>query len=342
MIHEITDSLKESTVVTNIPKNCRIMKPWITPGILRCIRHRNKLQEKARSDPSNEINLVTYRRYRNYCNKLLKKFKRDYERDLLANSAKNNKNLWRNIKNITYTNKSNNLNTELLHINENCRISANFVNNYFANIGKQLAEQINPDVNDMNTYLRNLPSQPNSFVLIHADQDEVNSILMNLKSESAPGWDNIPTTFLKYAKTEIVPIVTHLANLCFEKGIFPAPLKQSIITPVYKAGDKDDVNNYRPISVLPAISKILEKLLNSRLIAYLSKYDILSSSQFGFRQGTSTEDAVCALSSLVVRELDNHTKCMAAFLDLQKAFDTVSLPILTHKLERIGIRGPTL
>lgn len=94
--------------------------------------------------------------------------------------------------------------------------------------------------------------------------------------------------------------------------------------------------------MLPVIAKILGKLLNIRLLKYLNKHNILSKSQFGFFQGKSTEDAVTALSSLVTECLDKHKKCMTVFLDLKKAFDTVSLPILVHKLEKIGIRGTAL
>lgn len=174
-------------------------------------------------------------------------------------------------------------------------------------------------------------------MLLNADNKKVHSVLIELKTKSAPGWDNIPTRFLKLAGKEVVPIITHLSNLCFDKGVFPKLLKQSIITPVYKNGDGEDVNNYRPISVLPAISKIIEKLINQRLLCYLNYFNILSELQYGFRGEKNTEDAVTALTSLMVDELDNKAKCLAVFLDLKKAFDTVSIPILVRKMEDVGI-----
>lgn len=342
LMSALMKTIKENTIITNVPKKDRNIKPWITPGILRCIRNRNKLQKKVKVEPYNDINKITYIRYRNYCNNLIKKLKRKYERELLDKSVNNNKLMWKTIKNITYTRKINDANSELLSLKSSPTASADYVNDFFANIGKQIAQQIQPCTEEWNAYLRNLPKQNGSFVLLDTDQNEVRNILLSLKSGSAPGWDNIPTTFLKHVQSEIVPIITHLANLCFSQGIFPTALKQSIITPVYKAGDRGIVSNYRPISVLPAISKIIEKLLNSRLLNYLNKCKILSPSQFGFRQGKSTEDAVSALSSLVVEQLDNHKKCLSVFLDLQKAFDTVSIPILVHKLKAIGLRGVPL
>jgi hypothetical protein len=339
LTYELTTVLSKNKTIKTIPKQYRNIKPWITQGILRCIRNRDNLQKQLKNDPFNEILKITYKRYRNTCNKLIKKQKRNYERELLSKSYKNNKLLWKNIKYITYSNKNHSTNSELLYIKSTPTDSADYINRYFANIGKQLATNIKPDSNVQKSYLTNLPSQPNSFILSHTDHAEVNAIISSLKSNSAPGWDNIPNNFLKLAKPVVIPIVTHLVNLCFDKGIFPAPLKQSIITPIYKNGDRDDVNNYRPISVLPAISKILEKLLNNRLLNYFNKFNLLSQSQYGFRSGKSTEDAVSALTSLIVEHLDKGSKCLSVFLDIKKAFDTVSVPILLHKLERMGIRG---
>ncbi|CAG9121615.1 unnamed protein product [Plutella xylostella] len=130
--------------------------------------------------------------------------------------------------------------------------------------------------------------------------------------------------------------------MCFKNGVFPDLFKKSLIHPIHKGGNRDVVGNYRPISVLPALSKILEKLMNSRLTNYLEKENLISNSQFGFRAGRSTEDAVSSLTEYIVDLLDNKRKCIGIFLDLAKAFDTVSIPILLSKMENIGIRGQSL
>lgn len=129
-------------------------------------------------------------------------------------------------------------------------------------------------------------------------------------------------------KPQVVPIISHLANLCFRKGIFPTLLKKSIVTPVYKIGNKKDISNYRPISVLSVISKVIERLINSRLTGYLEIFNILSSSQFGFRRAKSTEDAILGLTSLVTQNLDRGIKCLTVFLDLKQAFDRCPSPPL--------------
>lgn len=300
------------------------------------------MQLKLRLDKYNETLKITYRRYRNFCSKIIKKLKRKYDSDLLDKSTKNSKELWKNIKNITNISKTKQDSRNLLKIYSSPIISANSVNSYFASVGKNLAEKClagaHIDEGSSDTFY----SQTSSFVLLDTSLTEVGNLLMSLNSNSAPGWDNVATHFLKFAKSEVLPIICHLSNLCFCKGVFPSSLKQAIITPVFKSGDDKEVSNYRPISVLPAISKILEKLINTRLMKYLDKFKILSDSQFGFRNGKSTEDAVAALSTVVVDQLDRGKKCLAVFLDLKKAFDTVSVPILIQKLEKIGIRGTPL
>ena len=295
---------------------------------------------KAKKNPHNEMHKITYIRYRNFCNNLIKKLKGNYERELLTKSLKNNKLLWKNIKSITYTSKTNCGNSELLNIKSSNKASVDFINDYFSSIGQQLALQIQH--NPTSDIAQSIPSSLNTFVLLPTDCLEVNSILMNLKNDSAVGCDNIPTSFLKLAGDELIPIITHLAYLCFTKGVFPACPLRSVVTPVYKSGEKSEVSNYRPISVLPAISKVLEKLMNSRLLNYMNEFDILSSSQFGFRRGKSTEDAVTALSSLVSEHIDAGRRCLSVFLDIKKAFNSVSIPLLTYKLQKIGIRGVAL
>lgn len=343
MIHKITESIKENTISVHVPSSKRTIKPWITSGILRCIRNRNKLQKNLRLDPYNEILKISYKRYRNYCNNLIKKLKRNYERKQLEKSSGNSKHLWKNIKTITHLNRSKSDCSNLLQVKASPYESVNYVNDFFSSIGKKLAEDIAPNSNSLNQLdLENHNTQLNSFVLLDTDPEETHNVLMGLKSDSAPGWDNIPTSFLKLAKKEVVPIISHLANLCFSNGIFPSLLKQSIITPVFKNGDINDVNNYRPISVLPAISKIIEKLLNSRLIKYLNQYQLLSDAQYGFRNGRSTEDAVTALSSYIVDQVDRGRKCLGVYLDIKKAFDTVHVANLVNKLEDIGVRDKPL
>lgn len=344
LITKLQKCLYDNTITKRICSKDRLIKPWITPGILKCIRNRNDMQRKLRADPFNEILKITYRRYRNFCVNLIRKLKIQYERELLAKNKQNSKSLWQTINHVTSRNSNKTSNLDLLDSQNTPLLAVDHVNMYFVSIGKALAQKISPGSSSQKVCnLNQFHSSPvASFAFLKTDCEEVYRTIMSLKSESAPGWDNVSTRFLKLASKTIVPVISHLANLCFELGIFPAALKKAIITPVYKNGDKSDVSNYRPISVLTAISKVVENLVNKRLINYLNKINFLSKSQYGFRQNLSTEDAVTALTSHIVANVDSGQKCIAVFLDLKKAFDTVSVPILVRRLENIGIRGVAL
>lgn len=163
-----------------------------------------------------------------------------------------------------------------------------------------------------------------------------------MRLDCATGVDNIPNNFIKRYNDILTPIITHICNLSLNQGEFPSAFKKASIHPIHKHGDRDRVNNYRPISILPALSKILEKIVNKRLVQYLESKELLSNSQFGFRRKKSTNDAVHELTNYVITKLDDTKKVKAVFLDLAKAFDTVSVPRLLEKLERLGIRGTQL
>lgn len=136
-----------------------------------------------------------------------------------------------------------------------------------------------------------------------------------------------------------------MAN-CFNKlmsdGVFPDSLKIAKVTPIYKSGTKTDPGNYRPISVLPVISKIFEKILHKRLLNYLNSFDFLTERQYGFRAKNNTTAATIDLIAKVRDNIDRKNVALGVFIDLKKAFDTVSHKLLLEKLENIGIKGNAL
>ena len=341
-INLIRSELHLNTKIKPISSCKRLIKPWMTTGVLRCIRLRNNMQLKVRSEPHNNMLKIIFKRYRNFCVNLINKSKRQYNRKKVEVSAKDSKKLWSTVNEITQYKPANTSSSILLLQSNSPLDSVNRVNNFFVNVGKSLCEEIALNFNPCRNTICNASCHVSSFVLLDTDPQEVNDVLMGLDSACASGWDEIPVKLLKSCKDFIVPVVVQLANLCFHSGLFPKALKRSVVTPIFKGGDNNDVNNYRPISVLTSISKIIEKLLNKRLLSYLTTYDILSTSQYGFRRGKSTQDAVIDMVTLITERVDNGDKCLTVFLDLKKAFDTVSTDILTKRLEDIGVRGIAL
>ena len=123
------------------------------------------------------------------------------------------------------------------------------------------------------------------------------------------------------------------------QGVFPNAYKVAQVTPLFKGGDAENLNSYRPISLLPVLGKLLEKIISVRTIKFLEKFNLLSENQFGFRAKFSTEYAVLDIYEKLLKNLSDKKSTCAIFLDLAKAFDSVSHDILLKKLRKYGIRG---
>ena len=139
-------------------------------------------------------------------------------------------------------------------------------------------------------------------------------------------------------KTKLCLII----NESFRQGVFRDNLKVGMVYPIHKGDSEMVCSNYRPISILPIFSKLLEKLMHKRLSNYLKKYKILYDHQFGFQKGKSTEDAALDLYRNIIKAIEKHEKTCAIFLDFAKAFDTVNHDILRGEMEHYGIRRESL
>lgn len=347
LVSKITACIKNNTETIKASCRKRIVKPWITPGLLRCIRNRDRLHKNLKNNPDSEIHRVTYLRYRNFCNRLLKKLKRLHEQAELQKAKCNPRATWDVIKSIANIKSKSIPSKDLLNLSTEPKSSVNLVNHFFVNIGNDLASKIqaNRNITATNTF-NSSPGRPNrtgnSMVLLETDEAEVTRIISGLRSDSAVGYDGIPSSLLKSVNKNLAPIITQIFNLCLTTGTFPGVFKKALVHPIHKGGDRRDPNNYRPISVLTSLSKVMEKILNRRLINYLDKFDIISENQYGFRRGLSTEDGVMELTKFITKNIDKKAKVIGTFLDLSKAFDTVSVPMLINKMEDIGIRGAIL
>ena len=212
---------------------------------------------------------------------------------------------------------------------------ANALNEFFANVGSNIANSIN-SLDDHRSYLRD--NYPNSFFFSSVTNENVKQCIMSLKNKKC-GLNDFPVKVLKQISPVIVPILTYLVNLSVTNGIFPDCLKMSRVVPLFKGGDSALMSNYRPISILNIFSKILERLVHKQLYNYLESKNVLNDSQFGFRENKSTTQALVRHTNCLYESLDDDECVFSLYLDLKKAFDSVDHGIILNKMYHYGIRG---
>ena len=156
-------------------------------------------------------------------------------------------------------------------------------------------------------------------------------MISSLKNKTSSGHDGISNKILKGIRDSIVEPFNIIFNKSLEEGVFPTEMKKADTVALYKSKDKDDKNNYRPISLLLTVSKLLEKIMYNRTDNFLTKYNQIYKSQYGFRTGYSCQDAIAELIGEIARNLDEGLHTIGVFLDLSKAFDTLQHEVLFDK-----------
>ena len=215
---------------------------------------------------------------------------------------------------------------------------ANEFNDFYVNVADKILEKTKYSGNKHFTqYLRN--SNQNSFLARPTTPQEVADLIKLIDTNKSAGPNSIPNRILKELADAISVPISSICNNSFISGIYPDILKISKVIPIHKKESKLEVANYRPISLLSNIDKILEKLMFNRLYQFLESNKCLYELQFGFRQKHSTNHALLSMTEQIKSAIDNGDTAIGVFVDFQKAFDTVNHKILLRKLEHYGIRG---
>ena len=310
--------------------------PWITPGVLKSIKKKNVLFCAYKRNP-NDHNLNKYRNYKNILTTVVRQAKSSYYSDYFTANKNNSKKMWSGINSVL--NRKGTKNRDLSdNCSNNCQDYVNRFNDYFTTIGEKLASKIDDTNKSPNSYLTSV-NIPNTFILRPTDCDEVTSIVLVLDDYKSPGYDELTNEVIKYVHDYIIDPLTYIINLSFNMGEVPDNIKIAKVIPIHKSGQKDVVSNYRPVSVLPAFSKIFERLVYKRMTSFISINNILYSNQYGFRENHSTYMAALKFVDDVSFNLDKKISTVSLFIDLSKAFDTIDHSILLNKLYIYGIRG---
>ena len=189
-----------------------------------------------------------------------------------------------------------------------------------------------PSTKHFSTFLG--PKVKAKFTLGKVNKELVEKILSSIKGKSSSGYDDFSPKLMKDVFPQISDPLCHLFNLSFKTGFIPDKFKLAKVVPIFKSGNKNEFTNYRPISLLTSLSKILEKLVARQLVGYLYKNKILYKDQYGYRSGHSTTHPLLRFLDKTYHAFNqkNPDYCLGIFCDLKKAFDTVNFSILLSKL----------
>ena len=293
---------------------------------------------KARDNYKRLKQWPEYKQYRNKTRSLIRKAKRKHFTDAVETS-KNISIMWKHLKAVNKGSVStvNNIPDELLINNEHFSDShtiATKLNEYFSSIAQILnstnTETTDLDLTKLTDFVNNKVTERIYFDIPSITTEQVLSFIGSFDTSKATGLDGIGHKIIKMAANCLSPIIAGLINRSINSGSFPSQMKCAKVFPVYKGGHKSDPSNYRPISILPTISKIFEKHVNKHLMNYLNK--LIHENQSGFRQKHSCQTALVKLIDQWMHCIDKGDIVGSLFVDFRKAFDVVDHSILLKKL----------
>ena len=319
------------------------IEPWMSRGLEISSKKKDILYKKTLKADCTSDCIAKYKYYRNLYNKTKRNMKNLYYTNRISENIKNTKKLWGIINEILKKQKRRG--TIITHININgvktydSRKIANEFGTFYSTMGYNLSNKIKGSTRNINYYMDKIPINPNSMSMIPIEPNEIKKQIINLPNKSSSGYDGISNQLLKLLNTSIAYPLSIIFNQSISTGIFPEKMKLAEVIPLYKGKDSDEIINYRPISLLITMSKVIEKLIYQRTISFIEKNDILYNSQYGFRSKRSCEHAIQELIGNVLESKNAKQHSCALFLDLSKAFDTLDHRILLEKLDKYGIRG---
>lgn len=311
------------------------LQPWFTKGMYQSRSKKQTLLEEAiKSKDSTKWSL--YKTYRNSYNRILRRAKILHYQQEFDRAKGNGKLTWSIANELTGRNRAQ---AEIDEI-EGCQTEVQkceTFNNFYLGVAQKLSSKLPPKKNSFESYLPKVSVKPGEFKFRDVSPKEVGNIIKNLASKTSTSHDYISNKMLKKVCDIIKVPMAHLVNLSMKIGFMPTDWKLGKVTPIFKSSDPTLVTNYRPISILPSLSKCVESAVYNQVIRYLESNNILFKDQYGFRRKHSAEQLLLKLHKAIFEAKSDNKWACVVYLDLAKAFDCCNIDIMIHKLNHYGL-----
>lgn len=318
----------------------RVNKGWMGKDLSEAIKHRDDLFKIAKNNPSNKLHRESYKKERNKVNKLIEKAKKQYVKQQLDTHKLDTKKTWEILNNMMGKEKKSVDDVINRHFGKN--YSNKQVANMFAITFKEQVETLKHTCNfKLYTEKHTNISHSRCFYLPDATDEDILLIINKIKTNMSAGYDGIRPKDIKYM-VDNVSIIVKFVNLSLKAGHIPEDLKIAIVRPIYKNGSHLNPSNYRPVSILAILDKIIENYVAKYLSAYLEKYGLIDTQQYAFQAGKSCNDLLEDFANQINSNLGKNNFAVCMFIDLSKAFDTLEHSKILESLQQIGIRGHVL
>ena len=332
LLKVINESLEKFAPLKEITLNRkRKGLPWITEEIRELTEEKNQMLldsyshgfEKYKKRIKKMTNLINCRK---------RNEKKKFISEEIEKAGLDVRRLWKLLNMLTGRGKSKK-NVEPDNITQN---TANEYNKYFATIGTKIQEELN-----FKKPLKPIPNNKRSelpeFVFKNENATKIKKIIENIKNNVAVGCDNIGIRIINDLKEIIAPILANIINIGYESQCFPDCMKEGVIKPIYKKEDRNNISNYRPITVLPTISKVFERSAADQIIEYLESHGLISRKQHAYRKGHSSNTCLMESTNFIYKNKDQNKYTALVSLDLSKAFDSIDHQLLLDKMSNLGM-----
>ena len=334
----LTQAINETTVSFTVEKQLVRKEnniPWYSKKIKKEILLRDKYLQQYLAHPTS-ANKLRYTASRNYTNRLIKSEKYNFYNRKFQSKMKQPRRFYRELNKLSGRNVTKD-EVRIVEPEHNVVVREDNIADFFIQRFASQGERVSRSISATSVEEFQRERTLNSMYLYPTSLDEIHRSIADLKIGEASGIDEPSAEVLKVSASAIVPCLPKLINQRFSQGEFPDCLKNAKAIPLFQSGSKTDVDNYRSISLLSVLNKVLEKIMYNRLIKFLDKNDRLNEKHFGFRSKHSTVDALIEITENIRSGTDE--EFTGIMLDLRKAFDTINHYRLLEKWSQCGVRG---